>query len=678
MSADPSKLTPVAEALFPSATITLLGCGGFACTFRVQGGDFDLALKVIDPEQSSEPIREEREVKALESVDHPNVVRYRDTGTYDLDGQEVRYLTMEYVDGKSLADVFDGGAVFTTEEIATLIEGIAEGANAIWEAGLAHRDLSPGNVMALDDGTPVIVDLGIARHLKLPTITVKLPTPGTPGWMSPEQVKDSPERGDGRSDQYVIGLLLHRAASGVSPFSDESPAKLWMAPLGADLLPMGLLRRELPYSVGRFVERLTQQEPLKRYLADEEFVSDAKRVAADLRSGVGPDAWPDPKFGLIRGNTMNLLDDDFLAAIAPDGFGVEGRNVVLKESAAWIGKGKIAKAKFTFLDPGNYQDQSTLEHRHAEYKRLPFGKGDRRTKAFASDQQRRDYARPIVEYQLNAGVSRVIAPYFHAGAEWAVDESMRMHQIAEEIVAAKVPKKKDRPRVWAGLMVNEQWVRDAKLQELLTTIQHFRPPSIYLVLETKQRPAQPLADPDTLNGLRSMIETLNSLNIRVVLAKRYSSGLLMSALGAVAWITGCDGPQQNGRAPREEKGKRGGKGNDWYYVPALLNSIKIQTRASLYDDHPDLLTPSTPYAKKFFDGNPKRATVNTEGRILLRQHNLYAMRQQAAEIAKLSPAGRVIRMRDRVRQAQEHYAKFNLQLDVVEKGEFLDQWAKIL
>lgn len=677
MPADPSKLTPIAEALYPNATVTLLGCGGFACTYRVQEGDDDLALKIIDPAQSTDPIREEREVAALESVDHPNVVKYRSAGTYDLDGQKVRYLTMDFIDGKSLAEVFADGGVFTPTEIAALVEGLAEGANAIWNAGLAHRDLSPGNVMVLDDGTPVIVDLGIARHLKLPTITLKLPTPGTPGWMSPEQVKNSPERGGGRSDQYVIGLLLHRIASGVLPFSDTGPAQLWMAPLDADLLPMNLLRRELPYSVGRFVDRLTQQGPLKRYLADPEFVGDAKRVAQDLRSGVGPDPLPEPKLGLIRGESKSCLDDKFLSDLAPDGFGIEGRNVVPKDASKWVKKG-TKFAKFTFLDPGNYHDQSTKEHRHSGYKKLPYGKRDRRTKGFANDDERRDYAEPIIEYQLNTGISRVIAPYFHAGPEWAIDESMRMHRIAEEIVADKIPKKNERPRVWAGLMLNEQWVREGKLPGLLITIQTFKPSSIYLVLETTQRPSQPLADFDTLKGMRSMIETLNSLDIRVIVAKRYSSGLLMSALGAVAWLTGCDGPQQNGRAPRSEDKKRGGKGSDWYYIPELFNSFKVQTRASLFDDHTDLLTPSTPYAKKFFGSNLKRATVNTEGRILLHQHNLYAMRQQASELAKLSPADRVTLMRERVSEAQDHYEKMSFQFDAAEKGDFLAQWIKLL
>ena len=125
MPADPSALTPFVQDVFPGATISLLDCGGFACTFRVQQGTDDLAAKFIDPTQSTTPIREDREVIALQSVNHPNVVRYRDTGTHTRGARTVRYLVMDFIEGESLRSMFNRSHAFGFDELATIAEDIA-------------------------------------------------------------------------------------------------------------------------------------------------------------------------------------------------------------------------------------------------------------------------------------------------------------------------------------------------------------------------------------------------------------------------------------------------------------------------------------------------------------------------------------------------------------------------
>ena len=100
--------------------------------------------------------------------------------------QRFPWLVMDFVAGRSLSQVMSEGNRFAIRRSPQYFQGACEGAAAIWAAGTAHRDLSPNNLLITEDGDVVIVDLGLARHVDDETITT-LPTPGTPGWMSPEQ-----------------------------------------------------------------------------------------------------------------------------------------------------------------------------------------------------------------------------------------------------------------------------------------------------------------------------------------------------------------------------------------------------------------------------------------------------------------------------------------------------------
>lgn len=124
----------------------------------------------------------------MRTVDHPNVVRYLEDGVHTHDHLIYSWLRMEFVDGEPLRGLLQRGDRPVISTSLNLIGEAIAGASAIWAAGTSHRDLSQNNLMITTDGHLVIVDLGLARQLDDESITV-LPTPGTPGWMSPEQVR---------------------------------------------------------------------------------------------------------------------------------------------------------------------------------------------------------------------------------------------------------------------------------------------------------------------------------------------------------------------------------------------------------------------------------------------------------------------------------------------------------
>lgn len=187
MPADRAKLEQVAADLYGDhVNIEHLGSGGFASTFRVGSGSDAFAVKVLDP-TVADFSRFDKELAALQRIDSPHVVKFRAHGRNWFDGEEYGYIEMALAAGHSLAAAVDGGQVFTVLEAAQITRRILEGASAIWQAGTAHRDLSPKNVLLGPDHEVVIIDLGLAKHIDDESQTT-LPTPGTPGWMSPEQV----------------------------------------------------------------------------------------------------------------------------------------------------------------------------------------------------------------------------------------------------------------------------------------------------------------------------------------------------------------------------------------------------------------------------------------------------------------------------------------------------------
>jgi serine/threonine protein kinase len=170
-----------------------LGTGGFASTFKVISADGadTYALKFVDG-NLSEPERVTRELHALRRVDHANVVSYRDTGTVMFESAEYR-AGSPWTSSRATRSLrlLNDGRTFSLAEAVSLLRQVVSGAAALGAAETAHRALSKNNLLITPTGRLVIVDLGMARHLDDETVT-NLPTPRTPGWMSPEQVGPPP------------------------------------------------------------------------------------------------------------------------------------------------------------------------------------------------------------------------------------------------------------------------------------------------------------------------------------------------------------------------------------------------------------------------------------------------------------------------------------------------------
>ncbi|RZM19830.1 MAG: serine/threonine protein kinase [Pedobacter sp.] len=183
----------------------------------------DLCFKIIAPNYSLD--RLEREIEALQSINHPNVVSLVEyTYSSRQGGTNKHFIIEEYIEGSDLAKYVQPGNIWTLEIAAPFFAMLCDGLYAMHNKQIVHRDLKPTNIRVRPDGSPVIIDFGLARHLSLPDITrtVDGTGVGTPAYFSPEQFNGRKADIDARTDLFAIGIILYQVLVGQHPFLHAS------------------------------------------------------------------------------------------------------------------------------------------------------------------------------------------------------------------------------------------------------------------------------------------------------------------------------------------------------------------------------------------------------------------------------------------------------------------------
>ena len=192
-----------------------IGEGGMGVVFLARdGGHRTVALKVLRSSVAGDPTarrRLAREVETMQRVRSPHVAEVIDA---DLDG-DMPYIVTRFVPGRTLDDVVTEDGPLRGQALASLAGGLAEALVAVHAAGVVHRDVKPGNVM-LFQGTPVVIDFGIAQGPDATRLTMTGMFMGTPGYLAPEVIEGRPSTE--ASDVHAWGATVGFAATGRPPF----------------------------------------------------------------------------------------------------------------------------------------------------------------------------------------------------------------------------------------------------------------------------------------------------------------------------------------------------------------------------------------------------------------------------------------------------------------------------
>jgi tRNA A-37 threonylcarbamoyl transferase component Bud32 len=241
-----------------------LGEGGMGTVYRVTHTVLErhYAMKILrptvierDPQAAQQFVREAR---LAARIRHPHIVDVFDFG-YLADGRP--YLVMELLDGQSLADLVDRGALPPADVIA-LARQLASALAAAHDVGVIHADVTPANALVANNAVK-LVDFGLARLRSDRGDIAEDFVLGTPAYISPEQLRGMPATE--HSDQYGLGAVLFHLVNGVQPYYNENLRAMCLMhlndPIPAVRSPLGAL----PAHLGEIVTRCLQKSPQARF-----------------------------------------------------------------------------------------------------------------------------------------------------------------------------------------------------------------------------------------------------------------------------------------------------------------------------------------------------------------------------------------------------------------------------
>lgn len=253
-----------------------LGSGGMSVVYLARHEIIDRlnAIKILRPELSKIPEHRERflrEARAVNRVNHPNIVEITDVGESD----GVAYLVMEYVEGTPLLEHVQDRPL-GWERASRIAVQVASALARAHQARIIHRDLKPENILLLPRPSPSyehadgaqamdlvkLIDFGIAKMADEPALTRAEQLFGTPGYIAPEHIAGLPI--DGRADLYSLGVVLYEMVTGVLPFDSRSQADLLLSPLTSAPTPPGDRVGGLPSELEDLLLRCLAREPDRR------------------------------------------------------------------------------------------------------------------------------------------------------------------------------------------------------------------------------------------------------------------------------------------------------------------------------------------------------------------------------------------------------------------------------
>ncbi|WP_418317513.1 serine/threonine-protein kinase [Piscinibacter sakaiensis] len=219
------------------------------------------------------------EARAVGRLSHPGIVAIYEYG----EDRGTAFIAMEYVEGKSLAQLLRSNPPLPEAEILRLMDQLLDALGCAHEHGVWHRDIKPANLLVTSSGRIKVTDFGIAR-IENAGLTLINSQIGTPGYMAPEQYTG--EGVDHRSDLYAAGVLLYRLLTGRKPFEGGAASVMFKVMNEAPEPPSRVVVGTRVDGYDEIIARALARDPASRFASAAEFrAALAKRLEPTLAPG---------------------------------------------------------------------------------------------------------------------------------------------------------------------------------------------------------------------------------------------------------------------------------------------------------------------------------------------------------------------------------------------------------
>jgi len=277
-----------------------LGAGGMGVVYRARDTRLgrDVAIKVLPKDFAADAYRLrrfEQEAKTLATLNHPNILTIHDVGVHE----GAPYLVSEVLEGRTLRDELANGPLSVRKATEYALQ-IALGLAAAHAKSVVHRDLKPENIFITRGGLVKLLDFGLAKLWEETRDTDTKPSSGdastirigaddlvnttapgmvlgTPGYMSPEQVRG--ERVDQRTDIFAFGCVCYELLSGGRAFRRSTPVETMSATLGESPPDLSELKPGIPAALSRAVHRCLEKNPENRFQSAKDLAFALETVA---------------------------------------------------------------------------------------------------------------------------------------------------------------------------------------------------------------------------------------------------------------------------------------------------------------------------------------------------------------------------------------------------------------